>query len=405
MARQYSFPNGHWDWPVKLTHHHGVRAGDLVFTGGQVDLDARGAVRNIGDLPAQCHNAMAYMARLLEDLGTRFDDLVRLVVYYVGNAADESRLMDQLARIIGSRARPVISMINMPALCYPNMLVEIEGVAMRTADRSARHRQCHQIDDMPPLPPAFSHVVRAGDMVFTSEMSALTPQGQVAHPGDAPAQTVQTMECLGRALAAVGAGFEDVVKLNTFYQDDAFGSNWAQSARLRAGYFQDPGPAATGIPVPCFAQDGLTVRIAATAICQTGASGPRRFSWPEGHWTWTTPLPYKHANMCGGLIHIGGQVALDRAANVLHPGDMVTQTRIAMDNLSRVLAEFGATLDNIVKVTTFYLGNASADVLHENLLVRSGSFKAPGPATTGIPVPALIYPDMMIEIEAIAILD
>ncbi|MEM9125348.1 MAG: Rid family hydrolase, partial [Pseudomonadota bacterium] len=87
MARQYSFPNGHWDWPVKLTHHHGVRAGDLVFTGGQVDLDARGAVRNIGDLPAQCHNAMAYMARLLEDLGTRFDDLVRLVVYYVGNAA------------------------------------------------------------------------------------------------------------------------------------------------------------------------------------------------------------------------------------------------------------------------------------------------------------------------------
>ena len=377
----------------------------MIFTGGQVDLDAQGTVRNIGDLSAQCRNSMAYMASLFDDLSVDFDDLVRLVVYYVGTAAEESRLMDLLAQIIGPKARPVISMINMPELCYPDMLIEIEGVAMRGADGTRIPRQCHHLEDMSPLPHAFSHVLRAADMVFTSEMSALTPQGLVETPGDVPTQTAKTMERLRRALSAAGANFRDVVKLNTFYQDDVLGSDWDRSVRLRAEYFADPGPAATGIPVPRFAQNGLVTKIAATAICGSASTGARRFAWPDGHWNWTALLPYKHGNLCGNVIHIGGQVALDSAANVVHPGDMVAQTRVAMENLSRVLAEFGATLDNVVKVTTFYQGSASAEALHENLLIRSNSYTAPGPATTGIPVPALIYKDMVIEIEAIAILD
>lgn len=84
---------------------------------------------------------------------------------------------------------------------------------------------------------------------------------------------------------------------------------------------------------------------------------------------------------------------------------MVAQTRWAMDNVAAVLAEFGATLDHVVKVTTFYQGKAHPDALHENLQIRSNSYTAPGPATTGIPVPCLVYEDMVIEIEVIAVLD
>jgi len=401
LSRRYSFPDGHWDWPVRLTHHHAVRAGNLIFTGGQVDLDSDGNVRNIGDLATQCRNAMAYMKALLEDLDVSFDDLVRLVVYYVGNAEDEELLLNLLAEIIGPDAKPVISMINMPELCYPDMLTEIEGVAMRAPDGARIPRTCLQLGDMPPLPPAFSHVLRAEDMVFTSDMSAV---GSEVTESDLAAQSVAAMDRLGQALAAVGADYADVVKVNVFYCDDLNGSNWETPARIRAGYFPNPGPAATGIPVPAFAQPGLAARIAATAICDDHTAR-RQFSWPKGHWNWTAPLPYKHGNLSQNVIHIGGQVALNEQAEVIHPGDMVAQTRVAMDNLAHVLAEFDATLDNIVKVTTFYQGSASADALHENLLIRSGSYTAPGPATTGIPVPALIYPDMVIEIEAIAVLD
>jgi enamine deaminase RidA (YjgF/YER057c/UK114 family) len=393
---------------VQLTHHHAVRAGNLIFTGGQVDLDAQGTVRNIGDLEQQCRNSMSYMADLFDDLGVDFSDLVRLVVYYVGDAQDEAQLLDLLAEIIGTDARPVVNLINMPELCYPDMLTEIEGVAMRAPDGSKIPKQCFHLDDMPYLPQAFSHVLRSQDMVFTSDMSAYSSQKDVADKGDIVAQTKIMMDRLRRALLAADAGMDDVVKVNTFYLGNGTAQDWEVSAGLRATYFDEPGPAATGIPVVAFAHQGLMAKISATAIGAHSAGDQvekKRCVWPDGHWNWSTKLPYKHGNICNNVIHIGGQVALDPGANVIHPDDMVAQTKIAMENLARILAEFGATLDNVVKITTFYQGNASAEALHENLLIRSNSYRAPGPATTGVPVPALVYERMVIEIEAIAVLD
>ena len=95
MRKRHSWPEGHWNWPVRLTHQHGVRAGQMIFTGGQVDLDADGNVRNPGDIYQQCDAAMAYLADVLKDLDAGLEDLVRLVVYFVGDAETESRLLKQ----------------------------------------------------------------------------------------------------------------------------------------------------------------------------------------------------------------------------------------------------------------------------------------------------------------------
>lgn len=404
MKRQYSFPEDHWDWPVQLTHHHAVRAGNLIFTGGQVDLDPQGNVRNIGDLASQCRNSMRYMERLFDDLGVDFADLVRLIVYYVGTAEDEARLMTQLAEIIGPEVRPVISMINMPELCYPGMLTEIEGVAMRAPDGARILRKCHHLPGLPALPQSFSHVLRADNMVFTSQISALTSDGEVQHPGDLSAQTELTLQHLSTALEVAGAEARDVVKVNSFYLDDSTSPNWRGSAPLRAALFEEPGPTTTEIPLPYFCQRGLTTKMAFTAVCGSG-NETHSFSQPIGHWNWNITLPYSQGVKSGKVIHISGQVAMDARAEVEHKGDMVAQTRTAMDNIASLLAGFDATLDDVVKVTTFYQGNASAEALHENLCVRSNSYTAPGPATTGIPVPSLFCDDLLIEIEVIAQLD
>ena len=401
MARQYSFPSNHWDWPVKLTHHHAVRAGDLIFTGGQVDLDPQGTVRNIGDLTTQCRNSMVYMETLFQDLGVGFDDLVRLVVYFVGDATDEARLLDLLADIIGPRARPTITMIPMPELCYPDMLTEIEGVAMRATDGTKIPKQCFQLPNLPALPQAFSHVVRAGDMVFTSDLSARNAQGEVDHPGDLTAQTRITMERLQQALAEAGADLGDVVKLSTFASADNTPCQ-DEAAALRATYFAAPGPSVTELPLARSPHPDLVTKISATAMHGAGA---KHTATPDGHWTWSAPRPYSQGNRVGTVLHIGGQMALDTDAIARHPGDMVAQTRIAMESIARILAEFDATLDDVVKVTTFYQGSASAEALHENLLIRSNSYTAPGPATTGIPVPALTTQGIVIAIEVIAVLD
>jgi enamine deaminase RidA (YjgF/YER057c/UK114 family) len=216
------------------------------------------------------------------------------------------------------------------------------------------------------------------------------------------------MERLRRAMSEVGADMSDMVKLNTFYLGNGTAEDWEVSAKIRADYFADPGPAATGIPLPSFPHKGLTTKICATAMLAQGEySAPlsRKYIWPEGHWNWTAPLPYKHGNRAGQVIHIGGQVALDINAQVLHPDDMTAQTQIAMGNISRILEGFDATLNDLVKVTAFYQGGASAKDLHENLRLRSATFSETGPATTGIPVNNLVYEHMIIEIEAIAVLD
>ncbi|CUH44502.1 RidA family protein [Ruegeria atlantica] len=401
MTRQYSFPEGHWDWPIKLPHHHAVRAGDMIFTGGQVDLNSQGTVRSIGELNGQVRNSMAYMQDLLTDLGVGFTDLVRLVVYYVGDASDEARMLNLLADIIGHEVKPVVNLINLPELCHPNMLCKIEGVAMRVPDGSTLPRQNYHLDAQTLLPRAFSHVVTCNDMIFTGDMTARFADGSVTHPGDIVAQTRLMMERLSQALQAAGAGMQDVVKVSAFYLGDGTAEDWEVSARIRADCFPDPGPTPTGIPVPSFPHDGLTTRIAATA-CAPGAHRIR-LAWPNGHWNWTTALPYKHGVGSGQLIHLSGKVALDTHAKVLEPGDMVAQTRIAMENVARVLDEFGAALDDVVKVTTFCQGSASAEALYENLLIRSISYTVHGPATTGIPLPNLVQEDMVIEIEVIAI--
>ena len=87
--KRYSWPENHWHWPVELTHQHGVRSGDLVFTGGQADLDQKGNVANPETLSPQCEKVIGFVGDILTDLGASMDDVVRWVVYFVGDAADD----------------------------------------------------------------------------------------------------------------------------------------------------------------------------------------------------------------------------------------------------------------------------------------------------------------------------
>ena len=378
----------------------------MIYTGGQVDLDPRGNVQNPGNLDAQCKNSLDYLDAVLADLGADFDDLVKLIVYFVGDAQAEAAILDEIASRLGNDCHPTVCTIPMPELCYPDMLVEIEGIAMRAEDGSRMSRKCVHDNSFPQLPEAFSHVIKCGEMIFTSDMSALSPTGEVESPGDILAQSKIMMSRLSGALDLVGADMDDVLKLNIFYAGDGTAEDWERSAKIRAGFFNEPGPAATGIPVLGFPQPGLMTKISVTAMRDRNNNRiEKRYSWPDGHWDWTTHLPYKHGNKCGHMIHLGGQVSLDTSANVIDPDDMVAQTRRAMENIKRILADFGATLDDVVKVTTFYEGEASAEALHENLLIRSNSYTPPGPATTGIPVPCLVYERMVIEIEVIAMIE
>jgi enamine deaminase RidA (YjgF/YER057c/UK114 family) len=105
-------------------------------------------------------------------------------------------------------------------------------------------------------PGGYSHVVEItgpGRVVYIAGQLGLKPDGKIA--GDFRAQTVQAFENLKNALAAVGATFEDVVKLNNYLVDIT--SNIAIYREVRDKYVNTAKPpASTTIGVPALARDG-----------------------------------------------------------------------------------------------------------------------------------------------------
>ena len=408
MKRTHSWPEGHWDWPFHTSHKHGLRDGEMLYVGGQVDLDSSGRVLHPNDLKRQTAEVMAHIGRVLAGLDADLGDLVKMVAFYQNDGSrDEAAFLADIARQLpASGPGPVVNAVPVPALAYDGMVVEIEVIAMRGANGKRLERQAASIPGLWAPPKPLSQALRVGEMIFVGGASAIGPDGKVGAPGEIVPQSAIVMDALGELLGKLGATHDDAVKINTFYTGGGTVEDWAGAARARARYFTEPGPAATGIPLPRHALPGVTTRTEIIAMRGTdGKRLPRQHVWPAGHWDWPFHLPYKHGIKCGRMVFVGGQVSMTSEAVIIAPGDLVKQTRNSMDNIAKVLAGFGLKFDDTVKINAFYRGGASAEQLKANLSIRSGCFTEPGPATTGVPLPTLAYPGMMIEIEIVAMAD
>ena len=101
----------------------------------------------------------------------------------------------------------------------------------------------------------------------------------------------------------------------------------------------------------------------------------------------------------GRTIYVAGQVPWDANGQTVCKGDAAGQTRQVFENIRTILAEAGAGLEHVVKITVF-----AADIKYRDAInkVRSETFKPPYPASTQVAVAALVDPDWMVEIEAVA---
>ena len=404
MPRKTVFPEGHWSLRVDIPYSMGLACGDLIFLCGQADLKGDGEVCNAGNLLKQSQSAISHIANLFRELDADLEQLVKLVVFYVPDTSiPEAEYIGALAAMLKTRNRPVITLVPVPRMFYAGMVVEIDaygmaGESLERVDMSDRN--------------GFSTVVRAGEMIFGAGIDAIDESGAIIAAGDIVSQSRVVLAELSNRLAAVDAGVGDLVKINNWYVADGTAEAWAESARVRADFYPEPGPCATGIPVHTLNRPGALMRTDFWAMLDdSGQSIEKSHFWPEGHWDWPLHLPFKHGLQCRNLVFVGGQVSMDPEANIIDPGEMGTQTLTSMDNIGKVLAGFGLEHVDIVKLNTCYVGSAGADEsgdagdLHGNVTLRSGYFKKPGPASTGIPFRCLAYEDMLIEIEAIAMFD
>jgi enamine deaminase RidA (YjgF/YER057c/UK114 family) len=123
---------------------------------------------------------------------------------------------------------------------------------------------------------------------------------------------------------------------------------------------------------------------------------------PKDGWRWRTETTYAFGVKAAGLVFVGGQLALDDAGRVADPGDHLAQTDVALAHVERVLADFGGTLGDVVRVDLFYLHKPTLDERDLLRRVRGRLPASSSPALTAVPLPRLMYPGLAVEIEVLA---
>jgi enamine deaminase RidA (YjgF/YER057c/UK114 family) len=103
------------------------------------------------------------------------------------------------------------------------------------------------------------------------------------------------------------------------------------------------------------------------------------------------------------MLLIGGQNAVNEKGEIVGKGDVVAQTRQALDNLQKVLAAAGGRLEDLVKTTIIMQQDIDLGAAFGVWMGVWGQRPNP-PTVTGFRVPGLANPDFLIEIEAQAVL-
>jgi enamine deaminase RidA (YjgF/YER057c/UK114 family) len=112
---------------------------------------------------------------------------------------------------------------------------------------------------------------------------------------------------------------------------------------------------------------------------------------------------YSHVVVVEGkkTIFVSGQLARDPSGEVVGPGDMRAQLRQVGENIKAALAAAGATLADIVKTNTYV---TDIEEFFKHVDVRMEFFGAL-PTSTTVEVRKLAHPDLVVEVEAIAVID
>ena len=119
---------------------------------------------------------------------------------------------------------------------------------------------------------------------------------------------------------------------------------------------------------------------------------PKNVHWPFG---------FTHIAKVGDTVHISGQLALDQEGKIVGEGDMTVQTEKAYENLKKCLESVGATMRDIVFLRIFV---TDLEAFQKTAEVRKKYFGKYRPATTGLEISRLYFPEALIEVEATAVI-
>ncbi len=104
----------------------------------------------------------------------------------------------------------------------------------------------------------------------------------------------------------------------------------------------------------------------------------------------------------GDMIYLSGVAAIDKQGAIVGAGDFDAQAHQVFRNIDEVLRAGGSDLSKVVKVTIYM---TDIRLFPKIIDLRGQYFKAPYPADTIVEVKSLALPELMIEIDAMAMVD
>ena len=328
-----------------------VRVGGQGWTCGQCPLDTNANVVAPGDLNAQAEFVCAMIHSVLARGGFESRHVAQLTLYHAAPNARDLRQALSLFRQAFPHG-PVILPVTVPYFYYEGMMLEVDVIADETvqvsADQTAAGLQ--RIDGQD-----FAYV--AAQAGSRADIENIIASCGAAGETLLDALWFAPVGTLAGTLARIPAGkpdrpeFEADQRANVILTQGPKGDRDEHAASL---LFSKNGAVRTQV-----SQQGVVIRETASTVILSAPSA-----------------------------QIGE--------------DLPTQAHSMMIALAQALDSLGLSWAHVVKVSAPYVGNASADALHENLRIRHSFHALPGPASTGLPVTGFAAPQTRIFIQVIA---
>lgn len=350
-----------WNWKEKTPFSQCVFVDDQVFISGQLSLDEHGNVLNPDDIEAQTRNVFENMKYSLAQIGLEFSNLVNLNTYYVYDGPDHgaTEYWETFTKVrleYFSNPGPAATAVRVKGMPYKGQLIQIEGIALRGDSHKDRQRI------MPPESWDWSIAVplsqgwKVKDHVYVGGQISANKQGKSVHVGDVAEQTREVYKFIGNVLEEGGASFDDVTRIKVCFKYDSTkedGKSFAKEIMdVTQEFFHQPAPPLTAFGVDLL-YPGLDLEIDAMAII---SPDKKTLSCPYSSGRYQTEI-FSDGCSAAGEIYVGGQVALDDDGAVLSAGDIAGQALVVFERLAAVLAQAGATLDDVVKLNLFLVSD------------------------------------------------
>jgi enamine deaminase RidA (YjgF/YER057c/UK114 family) len=219
-------------------------------------------------------------------------------------------------------------------------------------------------------------------------------------PEDAAAQADQAMQNAKLLLEEAGSSLDDVCKLRVYIGDRAYREPVYQ---VLGRHFGDVHPCSTGLIMRGFARPEILFEIDMAVALSKGTPHQRfrkfetRTQYKDGQ---DLRCKFSMAVRAGDRIYLRGQTGSTLDGEFVGYGDATAQAAQAMQNITVLLAEAGASLDDICRITIYLADRAYREPVYQ---VVGQYLKGVFPVGTGLIVDGFASPRILVEIDVDAV--